>query len=29
VLSRVVDADLRAEIEEQLGETPPSYWAER
>jgi hypothetical protein len=29
LLSRVVDADLRTEIEEQLGETPPSYWAER
>jgi hypothetical protein len=29
LLSRVVDAELRAEIEEQLGETPPSYWAER
>ena len=29
LMSRVVDADLRAEIEEQLGETPASYWAER
>jgi hypothetical protein len=29
LLARVVDAELRAEIEEQLGETPPSYWAER
>jgi hypothetical protein len=29
ILSRVVDAELRAEIEEQLGEIPASYWAER
>jgi hypothetical protein len=29
LLSRVVDAELRAEIEEQLGEIPASYWAER
>jgi hypothetical protein len=27
VLPRVVDHELRAEIEEQLGEQPPSYWA--
>jgi hypothetical protein len=29
VLPRVVDAELRAEIEQHLGEQPPSYWAER
>jgi hypothetical protein len=29
VLPRVVDADLRAEIEEELGQARPSYWAER
>jgi hypothetical protein len=28
MLPRVIDADLRAEIEEQLGEEPGSYWAE-
>ena len=28
-LPRVVDADLHAEIAEQLGEVPTSYWAER
>jgi len=28
-LPRVVDADLRAEIAERLGEVPASYWAER
>jgi hypothetical protein len=28
MLPRVVDPDLRAEIEEQLGEEPGSYWAE-
>jgi hypothetical protein len=27
LLPRVVDSDLRAEIEEQLGEEPASYWA--
>ena len=27
VLPRVVDAELRSEIEEHLGEQPPSYWA--
>lgn len=29
VLPRVVDADLRAEIEEELGQARASYWAER
>jgi len=29
VLPRVVDADLRAEIEEELGHARASYWAER
>jgi hypothetical protein len=29
VLPRVVDAELRTEISEQLGEAPASYWAER
>jgi hypothetical protein len=29
MLPRVVDAELRAEIEERLGEEPASYWAER
>ena len=29
ILSRVVDAELRSEIEEMLGEIPASYWAER
>jgi hypothetical protein len=28
-LPRVVDAELRAEIAERLGEVPASYWAER
>jgi hypothetical protein len=28
-LPRVVDAELRAEIEQQLGEEPASYWVER
>jgi hypothetical protein len=29
ILPRVVDQELRAEIEERLGEQPASYWAER
>ena len=29
MLPRVVDPELRAEIEEKLGEEPASYWAER
>jgi hypothetical protein len=28
-LPRIVDGELRAEIEQHLGEQPPSYWAER
>lgn len=29
ILPRVIDADLRSEIEEELGHARPSYWAER
>ncbi|HEX3345156.1 MAG TPA: hypothetical protein VHS09_11320 [Polyangiaceae bacterium] len=29
LLARVVDPELRSEIEEKLGQTPASYWAER
>jgi hypothetical protein len=28
LLPRVVDPDLRADIQEQLGEVPEPYWAE-
>ncbi len=28
LLPRVVDLELRADLEEQLGEVPEPYWAE-